>query len=316
MAPAPAPDVPRRLVPLRARLRYAVGPLLQRLYETRTQERIRVLDVGQAQIEDVYRRIERFRPAYIVGYTSTVATIADELFRSQLRLTRPLSAVVVVAESLTPLRRHLIERYFDAPIANRYGQRELAFWVAQSCPETPDRFHMTTELAVWEIVRDDGTRAEPGEHGRIVLTSLHNYAMPFIRYDTGDRAVAGSAVCACGRGFPLVEQLEGRSVETLRLPSGKEISPVVLGHYLFVYRDYVDAIRHYQLVVEGDARVRLLVVPSHPLGAEERERMERDLVELVNGELHVDVEEVEEIGLEPSGKRPIIKFAPRDGAVR
>jgi phenylacetate-CoA ligase len=229
------------------------------------------------------------------------------LLRRNLRLSAPLRGVITEAESLTPSRRQLIGEYFQAPIGNRYGPREFNSYNALSCPESPEHFHINTELVVWETVREDGAQAAPGEMGRVLLTDLHNYAQPFIRYDTGDMAVAGASSCACGRGFPLVKQIDGRSTECLRTPSGRSLSPVALGQYLFVSRDYLGSVRHYQMIVEGPQKASLLVVPTENFDRETQDRLRSDLFQFLGGEMSVAVQTVEEIRCEPSGKRPIIK---------
>ena len=126
-----------------------------------------------------------------------------------------------MAESLTPDRRRLISEYFEAPIINRYGLREFGFWSLQNCEASPDGFHINTELVTPEVLRDDGSLAAPGESGQLVLTNLSNYAMPFIRYATGDRAALAADPCACGRGFPLIERLDGRSGKSFEHPLAK-----------------------------------------------------------------------------------------------
>lgn len=308
MAPPAAEPALAEDTPLSARLRYAAYSQLQATYEAWTQMRFSMFDVDEERTVEIYQCIEQFRPKYILGYTSTLATIADTLLRRNLRLSRPLSGVVTIAETLTEDRRGYIEEFFGAPIINRYGQREFKFWCAQSCSESPQRFHVNTELVVWEVVREDDTPARPGELGRVVLTNLHNYAMPFIRYDTGDLAVAGTTSCACGRGFPLVDQLQGRSEECLLTLSGKMINPVSLGQYLFVSHEYVDAVRQFQLVVEGPHAMRLLIVPADGFDDDTRAQLRRDMTELLGEDVTVLVDLVARIPLERSGKRPIIKY--------
>jgi hypothetical protein len=103
-------------------------------------------------------------------------------------------------------------------------------------------------------------------------------------------------------------RIEGRSQECLRTPSGKVISPVVLGHYLFVYHDHLESVRHYQLVHESRNRASLLVVPAVGWSEITRERLREDLAQLVGDDMQVSVETVPEIRPEASGKRPIIKI--------
>ncbi len=305
--PAPVPALPSD-TPLLYRLRQAATKRLQRVYEGWTQEKIMVWEVNADTAESIYRRMERFRPEFVLGYTSTLAVICDELLKRGLRLSRQVRGVITVAETLSPPRRKLIEDYFQAPIINRYGLREFGSWSAQNCAYMPDHFHINTELVVCEVLREDGTAAAPGEIGRVVLTDLWNCVRPFIRYFTGDLAVAGpDKPCICGRGFPLLGPIEGRSHECLRTPSGKVISPAILGHYLFVYNNNLDSIRHYQLVQEAPDAVRLLVMPSNRWTAGAAATLAEALDKLLGGEMSVIVQPVMEIPAEASGKRPIIK---------
>jgi len=119
--------------------------------------------------------------------------------------------------------------------------------------------------------------------------------------------VAIEVECPCGRGFPLLGQIEGRSIECLRTPSGREISPAILGHFLFVYHDHLDAVRHYQLVQEAHDRVRLLIVPGAGWTEQRGVRLRSELAGLIGNDMEVDVQTVVEIPPEKSGKRPIIR---------
>jgi hypothetical protein len=89
--------------------------------------------------------------------------------------------------------------------------------------------------------------------------------------------------------------------------SGKRISPVVIGHYLFVYQRHMDAVRDYQLVQESPVRACLKVVPAASWDQDAKSRLESDLREITGGEMQVRVETVLDIPAEGSGKRPIIK---------
>ena len=225
--------------------------------------------------------MESHRPEFVTGYTSAVASIADELLKRNLRLSRPIRGVITEAEPLTPSRSKLISDYFNAPIGSRLGIRELGGYLALSCTEVPDQFHVVTDHVITEIVREDGTPAKPGESGRLIVTDLNNYVMPFIRYDSGDLAIADDSLCQCGRGLPLIKQLVGRSSECLRTPAGRIISPLSLSHYLALHHDYGSVIRHYQLVGENGGDLRLLVVPAPKFDSDTQKRLQSDLSQLL-----------------------------------
>jgi len=296
-----------------SRVRWKIANRLQHVYESFTQRKICVMDVDRGQVERIYQQLEQFRPSFILGYTSTLAFIAHELMDRQRRLSNQLQGVITIAETLTQTRREIIEAYFNAPIINRYGLREFGTWSAQSCSHAPTQLHLNSEMVVCEILRADGSPAPRGETGRVVLTDLHNYARPFIRYDTGDLAVAGVGPCDCGRGFPLLSRLDGRSIESIVTKSGKEINPVVLGRYLreggpaSLHSNHLEFIKHYQLVQETPASVRILVVASKGFDSDRKERLRVDLCRLLGDDMAVAVEIVDEIKCERSGKRPIIK---------
>lgn len=309
----PSQDPPPEAPPLGARLRGHATRFTQRSYERLTQVRI---PTAEASPESVRAILESFRPTYLLGYTATIAAIADAFLETGYRPSRPLRAVITIAETLTPERRRALETCFEAPIVNRYGQREFKFWCAQSPPGDPSRFHVNTELVVWETLRADGSRAAPGEVGRVVLTNLHNEVMPFLRYDTGDLAAVDAPTWPDGPGFPVVTRLDGRTQEVLRTPSGRTIDATTLGHHLVVTRGHVDSIRLYQLVQTAPDRVTLRIVPAAPLAAPTLERIRQDLAELLGPGIGIDVETASDIPLEKSGKRPILKALPAANADR
>jgi len=307
MAPPSSPvDMPST-TPALFRIRQGMTTWLQRLYETRTQRKIWLWEVDEVRAAEVWHEIDAFEPVFVMGYTSTLAALADAWRAQGRRLRKNVRGVITIAETLTIGRRRALEQFFHAPIINRYGLREFGSWSAQSCHAKPDHFHVNTELVIFEVVRPDGAPCAPGEKGRLVLTDLRNFARPFIRYDTGDLATAAAGGCDCGRGLPLLGEIDGRSLECLRTPAGKEISPTVLGHYLFVYNRHLEAVRHYQLVQECAREARLLVVPADGWTEQHRDLLQTDLQRLLGEDIKVTVEAVAQILPEKSGKRPIIK---------
>src|SRR5207249_1577555 len=138
--------------------------------------------------------------------------------------------VISHAETLTPSSAASIERAFRCRVVNQYSTWEVP-QIAQTCPDNPTLLHVNSERAVVRLVREDGTEARPGEQGRVVITDLTNFVAPFINYDIGDWAVAGPA-CPCGRGFPTLQSVEGKTSEQLRTPAGRLISASALSHVL------------------------------------------------------------------------------------
>ena len=97
---------------------------------------------------------------------------------------------------------------FEAPVSLGYGLNEIGI-IAACCPET-GRYHVHDEHCLIEIVDDENRPVAAGEFGRILVTTLTNFAMPLIRYDTGDIAEALDGPCPCGRTLPSFGEVPGR----------------------------------------------------------------------------------------------------------
>jgi phenylacetate-CoA ligase len=200
-----------------------------------------------------------------------------------------------------------IERAFGCAVVNHYSSYEVLH-VAQTCPDHPALMHVDGERVILRVVREDGHAAAPGESGRIVITDLGNWVMPFINYDTGDWAQAGPP-CPCGRGFPTLQSIEGRLGEAIRTPAGKVVSATVLGWFLAHMRGGLPYIWEFQAVQRAPDAVVLRIVPTARFTTEFAAELERALEEFLGPGVRVTVETVERIATEASGKRLVIKSA-------
>lgn len=96
---------------------------------------------------------------------------------------------------------------------------------------------------------------------RIVASSFNRIGTQFVRYDTGDLAVAAAGTCT--NHFLRVATIAGRSQETFVDSSGRRRA---LGPYVFgIHGPFWDQIRDLQVVQDsasGTLRVRLVVNPG------------------------------------------------------
>lgn len=264
-----------------------------------------------AQLE----KLPRNRQYFLLGFPSYLSSLAKQILESKIRLPAYPETVISISETLTPLRSKIIENAFQCRIANHYSCWETPH-VAQTCPDHGGSLHINSDRFLLRVVREDGMSARAGEEGRVLITDLTNYVMPFINYDTGDRAIRGSP-CPCGRGFPTLLSLEGRDPEVVRTRSGRLVSAGSLGRILLPYCLSRAAIWEYQAVQKTIDSVRLLVVPRASTSQDFVVDLERELEEFFGSDLKVVVEIVDRISAEPSGKRLIIKSylcSDREGA--
>jgi phenylacetate-CoA ligase len=248
------------------------------------------------------------REYFVRGYAAYLARLAHRLLQARITLPVPPRVVISGGEPLTSLDADTIVRAFGCPVVNQYAAWEVPH-MAQTCPDNPTVLHVNSERVVLRVVGEDGQPAAPGARGRIVVTALENYVMPFINYDIGDSGVAG-APCPCGRGFPTLSGIEGRLGEAIRTPTGRVVSPVTLDG---VFRSHGDVIREYQAERTAADAITVRVVPASRFSPAIAAILQAELAQHAGAGITIHIEAVARIPPEPSGKRLVIK-SPAGGS--
>lgn len=192
----------------------------------------RVLDIftmSDENMRDYAREIDRHRPEIIVSYVASVVRLAQWLLDNGVRVHRP-EAVLCAAEPLYDYQRKLIEEAFGCPVYNTYGCREFML-IASEC-ELRDGLHVNADHLRVELGDQVFASAERDIPRQVLVTDLHNYGMPLLRYANGDMASGRQGACACGRGLPMLGKVEGRSMDALRTPQGHYVGEF-LEHLMF-----------------------------------------------------------------------------------
>ena len=160
--------------------------------------------------------LRRRDPDVLVSWPSNLQALAQHCREARIELPR-LLLIRTVAEPVTARLRQLCRDVWRAEIVDSYSTEEVGL-IALQCPQGPD-MHVMAENMLLEIVDEAGLPVEPGQTGRVVVTPLHNFAMPLLRYELGDWAMAG-APCPCGRHLPTISRIAGRARDRLVLPDG------------------------------------------------------------------------------------------------
>lgn len=167
-------------------------------------------------IDEQLRWLVRESPDYLLAHAVNVQALAERSLELGLVLPR-LKQARTYGEMLRPEARGIVRKAWGVEIADSYSCEELGYPALQ-CPQC-DFYHVQAESVILEILGDDGIPCKPGEAGRVVWSSLHNFAMPLLRYAIGDYAEAGES-CDCGRGFPVLRRIVGRQRNMLVRPDG------------------------------------------------------------------------------------------------
>ena len=249
----------------------------------------------------------RFRPRCLFGYPSSIALMCQLAREAGYELRDlPIEVVFSTAEVLHEDHKRIISEAFGrVPVVNGYGSREGGF-IAHECPE--GRMHITAENVIVEFLKD-GQPVGPGEDGEIVVTHLDNYAMPFIRYRTGDIGQPSNEKCPCGRGLELMKVVKGRTTDFIIAPDGRWVHALAL---IYVVRE-IPGVREYQIIQEdvGSLRVKLITDKVFPTDGESR--ICNGITKRLGLDVRVSIDRVTKISKDSSGKcRPVISEVARE----
>jgi phenylacetate-CoA ligase len=249
-----------------------------------------------AQMDGYLDRIRELRPKMLFGYASALALLATHA-ENRGRDMHGLGTKVAftTGETLYPAQRDVIERVFGAPVANGYGSRDAGF-IAHQCPQ--GSLHLSAEHIIVELVDAAGRPVAPGEQGEVVVTHLATASFPFVRYRTGDMAVAGTKPCTCGRGLPVLERVFGRSTDFVRTRDGNTLHALAL---IYEVRDK-PGVQAFKFIQSEDLALELLVVAGPELTANVEAEIRRGLLARMGADSELTVRRVAEIPPEKSGK--------------
>ncbi|HUQ08111.1 MAG TPA: hypothetical protein VM261_36700 [Kofleriaceae bacterium] len=237
----------------------------------------------------------REAPAYLLVYPTVLGAMCRLMAATGARVPS-LRQVRTVSEALSPETRALCRDVLGVALVDTYSAQECGY-IALQCPEH-EHYHVQSERLLVEILDDEGRPCAPGAVGRVVVTDLHNFATPLVRYELGDYAEVGEA-CACGRGLPVLTRIVGRRRGMLAYRDGRTAWPV----FTVACRDAAPYLEC-QLVQDAIDQLRLRVVPSPARPLEEHHRAA--LVGALHGALGADfavtIEVVDAIGRTPAGK--------------
>jgi len=209
--------------------------------------------------------LERHRPHYLLSYPSNVAELARRSVARGVSLLG-LNEVRTIGEVLTGETRELCRQAWGAPVTDMYSSDEAGYHALQ-CPER-EHYHVQSENVLLEVLDDRDRPCPPGATGRVVVTALHNFATPLVRYEIGDYAEAG-APCPCGRGLPVLRRIVGRVRNMLMAADGKRYWPTFGSAGLAA----LAPILQQQLVQKSFDTIEARLVTTRPLTSDEEERL-------------------------------------------
>lgn len=251
--------------------------------------------ITEEYLSQFVHEFRRFKPTFIKCFPNSLAVFARYVSDKGIELPA-VNGISCTGENLYPEQKELFSSTFGAPVFEKYGTKDAGI-IACEC-RMHDGLHLFTEGAVVELVDASGREVGPGEMGRILVTDLFNRAMPLIRYDIGDMAVAaGSGACGCGSALPRIQGIVGRDRDILVDEQGNPKPG-----YLFVEvinSAGLDA--QFQIIQKNRADLIIRIAGTRPDDSI-LEKLRKSFAEITGPSIPVRFEFVDTIKRDPSGK--------------
>ena len=248
------------------------------------------------KLADFKMQLTKYRPSLYIAYANAMYLFAKYLKQTNSSDHHRPDAIITSAELLDPGQRALIESIFECRVFDRYGSRETSV-IASEC-EKHSGLHIGADGFLLEFIKGNKP-VKPGELGKIIITDLLNYGMPFIRYQIEDAGAPSGENCSCGRGLPLMKMAAGRVTDFLVTPERKIISGASLTIYLVAN---TPGVAQAQLVQETIDEITFRIVKGEKFNDESLQYLQSELPKFFGPSMKYRIEFTEQIPLESSGK--------------
>lgn len=261
-------------------------------------------EMSETKLDQFIATIRAVRPRMLFGYPSALTHIAKHAQKRGVDMTDVgIKVAFVTSERLYDEQRSTIGQVFGCRVANGYGGRDAGF-IAHECPA--GNMHLTADDIVVEIINEAGEVQPAGSAGEIVVTHLSTNDFPFIRYRTGDIGVLGATPCSCGRGLPLLQDIQGRSTDFVVAADGTVLHGLSL---IYILRDLA-GVQSFKVVQESKAMTRVLLVTDAAFSHDSVDLIVKGFKQRLGDSVQIQVDLVYNIPAEKSGKfRYIVSHA-------
>lgn len=245
---------------------------------------------------EYFKNMNKWNPVFLRGYASSIYLSATFIRDNNLKFKFQPKAIFTTAEKLFDKQRNFIEKVFSTKVFDDYGLNDGGI-SAFEC-EAHNGMHIDMERAILEVVDNEGKQIV-NQEGKILATSLYNYALPFIRYDTGDLGIISHSECSCGRKMPLLKAIIGRVTDFLKLNNiiiGSPVLTVLMGKF---------DIEMYQIIQEESNSVVCKIIKGKAYKKEDEAFIRKSFYEHV-GKINIKFDYVDSISTTKARKYKFI----------
>jgi len=259
--------------------------------------RFPVFDLSDEMLGNFLEKFRQEKFDYVYGYTNSIVLFARYLIRENVILKNVcpgLKICICTSENCTEEDKNIIEKAFGVRAVNEYGTSEVDLIAFET---ESGKWLLSNENIYIEVIGEDGKQITEGGEGRILLTALHNKAMPFIRYEIGDKAVI-----APGKNEIELKRILGGVNDIVILPSGKKSSGV---SFYFITRsimEKIDSLKEFIIRQVALDKFVFDVVSDEEISDSDKKMIQKNLDTYLESGLSFEINRVDKIKRTKAGK--------------
>lgn len=265
------------------------------------RKRLSMFGVTEAELAEFHRKLESFKPTYLYGYVSALVEFVRFLSDANRELPPSVRCLITTSELLDDTSRGLLEKATGLKVYNEYGCGELGS-IAHECEQ--GRLHIMSDNLVLECLPAEGL---PEGLGELIVTDLHNFAMPLIRYRVGDLGRLSDELCPCGKPYPVLDRIVGRAYDTIVGLSGRKYHPESVLYVFEELRNDGVSLPPFQAVQSEDGKLDIRLEAESRQVNEFARLLAPRIATAFNNDLETGFSAVEKLAREPSGKLRVVK---------
>lgn len=240
--------------------------------------------------------LRKVNPHYLHCNSSTLRELTH-YFAKNGNIPSNLRSAHTNSEIVEEDLRDLVREVLNIPIIDTYSAKELGY-IALQCPEY-NHYHIQSENVLVEVLNDDNQPCAVDEPGKVVITALHNFSSPLIRYVIGDYAITGEP-CPCGRTLPVLKKVLGRQRNVIKMPNGKKIWPSFASNGVRLMDLFGGA--QFQVIQKALTEIHINLAHINPFSTEQENRFKEQLATIFGYPFNFVFNYLEKIERGPGGK--------------
>ena len=233
-------------------------------------------------------------PAYLLTYPSNLRALLQKADETGMKVPG-LREISTMGEVLDSDVREACARVWGLPVIDVYSAQEVGM-IALQCPDHA-HYHVQAENIYAEVLDGGDRPVKPGRVGRMVVTDLHNFASPLIRYEIGDYAEVGER-CPCGRGLPVLNRIQGRTRNMLTLPDGGQVWP----RFSLSRVRKIAPVNQFRLIQRSLEDIQVDLVVGRPLTKPEENKLRETISDSLGHPFRMEFNYMDEIPRAANGK--------------